>query len=50
MPHPGTPENMPPIAERRGCKGVWPARGDEGHETYDNNCPYCYVANGGVMD
>lgn len=53
MGHMNVVKDMPPVAERRGCKGVWPTRAEKGaveHETYDNDCAYCFVATGGKMD
>jgi hypothetical protein len=53
MGHMDTVGAMPPVEERRGCKGVWPARAnkdDVEHEVYDNDCAFCFIANGGRMD
>ena len=51
MGHMDTVSAMPPVAERRGCLGIWETtKGEKGHETYDPNCTYCFIANGGKMD
>jgi hypothetical protein len=48
MGHMNITENLAKV--RRGCKGVWPARGSEGHSTYSNDCQYCFYCNGGGTD
>lgn len=51
MGHMNVVKDMPPLEERRGCKGAWPTRApEEGHDTYTSGCVDCFVVNGGKMD